>query len=294
MTRIVKATLVASLAVGMAAAATAQMRRGAGRATGPQADMSATTTVTGTVVALKAGAGMGMPSLVVAVDGSGEQTFVLGPYRYLSAQGFAAAAGDRVEVTTAPCTSCPNGAAVVSVHDVSTSATLNLRGQDGVPLWVAGAGGGRGGRGRRGGGACLGTGPGAAAGAAMGAGRGRGAGMGRGAALCNGAGPDMARVATYSGTVKAFTGGPGQGLPSLVLTTGSGDVTLTVSPYRALMAAGYTPAAGTAVEAVAAPVTLDGGEQLVVITLTDAASGLEISLRDPQTGLPVGGRGRAF
>ena len=287
MKRIAKAALITGLAVGLATAATAQMRRGAGRGTGPQVDMGAATTVAGSVVSFQAGAGMGMPALVVAVDGGEGQSFVLGPYRYLQAQGFTAKEGDRVEVTTVPCTACPNGSAVVSVHNVSTSATLTLRGEDGVPLWTGGRGAGRG---MRGGGSCQGTGQGMGAGAAMGPGRGRGAGMGRAAGLCNGTGPDMAKAAAYSGTVKAFTGGAGQGFPTLVLETAGGEVSVMVSPYRALMRAGYTPAAGTAVEVTAAPVAVDGAEQLVAITLKDVASGLEIGLRDPQTGFPIGGR----
>ena len=87
--------------------------------------------------------------------------------------------------------------------------------------------------------------------------------------LCDGDGPDLTKVATYTGVVKSFTGGAGEGFPTLVLTTSAGEVSIVLSPYRALLQAGYTPVAGAQVEVKAAPVSVDGVEHWVALSVTD-------------------------
>ncbi len=241
---------------------------GSSQGTGtPQVDVSQTVTVEGKVLSFTASQGSGMPTLAVR-DGSKDYTFVLGPYRYLTAQQFAAQAGDTVKVTFYVCTSCENGMAVAQVVNVTRNLTLKLRSADGVPLW-------RGPNGYRG------------------HGKGQGQGQGNGPnGSCQGAGPDMARVAVVEGTVKSFEGGPGQGQPELVLATAAGDKTYRLSPYRVLASSGFLPAEGARLKLTVVPVLVDGVEEWVVVTLEDASSGFKLDLRDPQTGIPVGGRGR--
>ncbi len=109
---------------------------------------------------------------------------------------------------------------------------------------------------------------------------------------CGGAGPDVSKAVTLEGVVKSFTGGPGAGRPTLVLSTAQGDREIVASPYRALSAAGFAPAAGMKLKVVAAPVTLDGAEHWVALSLSDLEKGTTVTLRDPSTGIPAGGRGR--
>lgn len=136
------------------------------------------------------------------------------------------------------------------------------------------------------------TGVGAARGLGMGAGQGMGAAQRGGRHLCAAGGPNLGRVATFVGPVVSFTGGPREGFPTLVMSATQGDVAIVLSPYRALMQAGYTPAAGAQVEVKAAPVSLDGQDHWVALAIKDVATGLEVVLRDPATGLPLAmGRG---
>lgn len=290
-----KRTLITFLSLTFLSAATV-LAQGRGQGNGPGGqngpgpgtgtspiDVTAPVTVQGQVVSFSASAGSGMPSLVLR-DGAKDYTFVLGPYRYLSALGFAAQSGDSVKVTYFACSSCENGQAVSQVVNLTRNLTLNLRSADGVPLWK-GRGGWGGGHGFRGQGS--GNGPAAGNGPA-------GLGQGQtGAPRCGGSGPDMTRVATIEGTVKSFTGGPGMGQPELVLTTAAGEKEFHLSPYRALAAAGYQPAQGSKMKVTAAPVTIDGAEEWVVVSFEDVTSGFKLTLRDPQTGIPARGRCRA-
>ena len=60
-----------------------------------------------------------------------------------SAQKFAPAAGDRLQLTLWACTSCPQGNAVAEIQNVRSGDVLKLRAADGSPLF-AGPRGGRG------------------------------------------------------------------------------------------------------------------------------------------------------
>ncbi|HQR45275.1 MAG TPA: hypothetical protein PLB02_11820 [Thermoanaerobaculia bacterium] len=131
--------------------------RGAASGTGPQVDSTKVTSVAGDVIRFTGGPGQGMPTLVLNVGGQ-EQSFVLGSYRYLAAQKFAPAAGDRLQLTLWACASCPQGSVVAEIQNVRTSEVLKLRAADGSPLF-AGPQGGRGMRGAGGHGLHDGTGP---------------------------------------------------------------------------------------------------------------------------------------
>jgi hypothetical protein len=252
-------SLIALAIIVIATAAFAQQYgrgpgQGPGQGTPPSGPQSV---ITGTVVGFTASAGVGMPSLIV--NHGTETTFVLGPFWFLQSAQFAAAAGDQVELTVLACTQCPSGYAVVSVKNITSGSAVTLRNAQGLPLWQ------QGGQGRRG--------------------HGNAPRTGNGPGNCNGTGPDMAQLATFTGTVSSFVGGPGAGRPTLVLTTSGGDKTFLVAPYRAVMDAGFTFVQGASLTLTAAP---NVNQEWVVVTLKDNTTGAELVLRDAQTGLPIG------
>ena len=135
----------------LAGSVLAQQGRGPGAGAGPMSgagpavDPAKVSNVTGDVVKFTGGPGQGMPTLVLNVGGK-EESYVLGPYRYLAAQKFAPAARDRIELKLWACTGCPQGVVVAEVKNVTQGTTLPLRAADGTPLFA----GPMGGRGRRG------------------------------------------------------------------------------------------------------------------------------------------------
>lgn len=143
---VLSALLAAVALAGSLAAQQGQQGSGAGRGamdgTGPLVDTSKVTSVTGDVVKLAGGPGQGTPTLVLTVGGK-EESFVLGPWRYLAAQKFSPAAGDRLHLVLWACTSCPHGSVVAEIQNVRTGDVLKLRAADGSPVF-AGPMGGRG------------------------------------------------------------------------------------------------------------------------------------------------------
>lgn len=246
-------SLAALLMVVVAGTAFAQRGRVGGGT--PQVDTSKAVVVQGVVTAFEGGVGLGQPTLSVKADDGKDYAFILGPYRYLQKEGFAAAAGDQVRVTAYPCAQCPSGLAPAQVVNLSRNLTLDLRGADGVPLWMQPQAGG-GYRGSQQGGLRQGSGTG----------------------VCTGQGLNLAQAQTFEGTVKAFTGGAGQKNPVLTLDSAAGTVEIVLSPYRALAKAGYTPTVGSTVRVTAAPCVEDG--RWVALSLQDLASGLVIRLRN--------------
>jgi hypothetical protein len=119
-------------------------------------------------------------------------------------------------------------------------------------------------------------------------GAGRGTMQGRGS--CPGGGPDMTRVTTYVGSMESLSGGRGEGMPTVSLSTATGTIAVLASPYRALQNGGLTLKEGMRLEVVAAPVVVDGVEHWVALTITDPATGQVVTLRDAETGYPLGGR----
>ncbi len=147
-----KIVTLALLALALPAAA--QMGRGPGNGTpaakASQIDVTKPSTVIGDVVSLKGGPGLGMPTLAVKV-GSREEAFVLGSYRYLTAQKFAPVAGDNVRLLLYACPDCPQGSVVAEVENLTQKTTLKLRNADGTPVFAGrmagrgtGAGAGKG------------------------------------------------------------------------------------------------------------------------------------------------------
>lgn len=249
--------IIATLA--LAAGVTAQQRGQGpgGPGNGPQTGVPPAgpqSTISGTVVSFVAGAGLGTPTLVVTTGGK-EVSLVLGPYRLLQQSNFSAKAGDLVEAIVVACTECEHDFMVVSVRNITNGTSVVVD------------------RSR--------------AGMQRSAGRRGGNGPGNGNQNC--IGPDMTKQETFTGTIKSFTGGPGVGRPTLVVTTSAGDRTVFAAPYRAFVEAEYAFTLGAQVTIVAAPAP-EG--EWVVISLKDEATGVTFVLRDAQTGLPAaGGRG---
>ncbi|HQT93161.1 MAG: hypothetical protein B7Z68_03260 [Acidobacteria bacterium 21-70-11] len=257
-------------------------QRGTRDRSGPLIATAETVTVEGVVVQFLAGPGSGMPELQVEDAAGVLHTFILGPFWYLTDQGFTAQPGDAVIVTAYSCTLCDTGFAVVSVVNVTAGVTLTLRDANGLPIWpqlqttqpTAGSGG-SGNQGQRSG----------KTGSVRPVIRSSG-GSGTGDHLV----PDLDRMTTYTGTVVSTSIVAGAGAGTLVLATSAGDVSFLLSPVFVLIRAGFDPAVGDALTVNAAPVTIDGQEIWLAITITDDASGLVLVLRDPATGLPVGGQ----
>jgi hypothetical protein len=124
-------------------------------------DVTKPSTVIGDVVSLKGGPGLGVPTLTVKVGGK-EEAFVLGAYRYLTAQKFAPAPNDAVRLLLYACAECPQGAVVAEVENLTQKTTLKLRNADGTTVFagrMAGSGAGPGYCGGHGAGPMDGTGP---------------------------------------------------------------------------------------------------------------------------------------
>lgn len=252
--------------------------RGARGGSGPLIATATTVTVEGVVVQFVAGPGSGMPELQVEDAAGTLHTFILGPFWYLQDQSFTAQPGDSVVVTAYPCTLCDTGFAVAEVVNTTAGVTLTLRDANGLPIWphlqaTQPAGGG--GQGQTSG----------KTGTVRPVIRSSNGGAGTGDRLV----PDLSRTTTFAGTVVSSSIVAGTGAGTLVLATSSGDVSFLLSSVWVLVSAGFEPAVGAALTIVAAPVLIDGQEIWLALTVTDDASGLVLVLRDPATGLPVGG-----
>lgn len=256
---------------------------GSAQGTGaPAVDPSGAVSVSGTVQSFVAGPGIGHPTMTISDATRGETSFVLGPFRYLESVSFSAAAGDQIEALLYPCQLCSAGWIAARVDNLTNGSSAALRDANGVPAWTGG-GMGTGGRraaGRRTAGRAPMSGASSAGVSRLGA---RPSG-------CGGTGLDMTAVSTVTGTVKAFTGGPGEGTPTLTLQTAAGDLELLVSPYRALAAADVSLETGRALGITYAPVVGSNGELLAAVSLTDTATGVTVQLRDPETGTPFAPR----
>ncbi len=92
--------------------------------------------------------------------------------------------------------------------------------------------------------------------------------------------------------MRSFSGGFGQGMPTLALETAQGDMEIIVSPYHVLADSGFDLDKGMDLRVTMAPVRWSDGGHWVALKLVDLASGLEVVLRDVASGFPTGGRGR--
>lgn len=98
-------------------------------------DMSAVTTVTGTVVSITAEVGAGYPTLVLLAGGQ-ELTIYISPYRLIAASGLLIEPGMELEVTYAPAeTTSGTVLLAISITDPVTGIVVQLRDPEtGFPL----------------------------------------------------------------------------------------------------------------------------------------------------------------
>ncbi len=243
----------------------------------PAADPTETILVEGYVDSFTAGSRSGMPLLVVDDVISGELVAVaLGPAWFLQEAGFSVLPGDFVEIVAYPCASCAAENVAASVLNTTNGTSVELRGDDGVPLWLGGYREVR-----------------------TGARRGPGdssrdpshGDSGQGNRTGGTWGLDMTTVTTVTGTVEEIREEKGTGEPHLRLMMVDGTILrilLNAGAYNLLEAAGVLIQPGMELTVTWA-LTKCSDPEMVAISLIDPVLGLEIQLRDPETGFPIMG-----
>ena len=258
----------------------------AGNGSGQGADPLQETNISGLVVAFSGGSGSGLPMLTVDDAVLGPVDVALGPVWFLQDAGFSAADGDSVVLLAYSCTSCAASYVAAWVENTTNTSSVQLRDDNGKPLWTQRQ---RRGSGRPG----QGNGSGGQGGGGQGGGSGQpgGSGNGNGNGPANGSGLDMALLETVTGTVVEFTGHAGSGQPVLTLDVGGDLYEITVSPYGPIEAAGFVIEAGQVLTVVFAPTECEEDPHLVTISIEDDATGVVIQLRDSETGFPMAAGG---
>jgi len=258
------------------------------------ADPSQAFEVSGTVAAVSVGSGSGMPMLTVDDAVLGPVDVALGPIWVLQEAEFSVEVGDSVDLLAYPCASCAASAVAAWVENLTNGTSVDLRDEDGSPLWTQrmssrsgstrpGQGGGSGGQ--TGGG--QGGGQGGGSGGGTGTGQPGGSGNGTGSGPANGSGLDMSQIATATGNVVDFTGFAGSGQPVLTLDANGQSIEIVLSPYQPILAAGLVIEPGDTLTVAFAPTDCDEAPQNVAISILDDATGILVQLRDPETGFPM-------
>lgn len=274
--------------------ATAASLAVAGEGSGPGADPSQAFEIYGTVVEMSGSSGSGLPMLTVVDDNQEQFDVALGPIWYLRAAEFSAAAGDEVHILAYVCSTCSAPAVAAWVDNLTTGDSIDLRDDSGRPLWThrqyqrggsgrAGQGNGSGGQngGGQGGGSGGGQGGGSGSGQPGGSGNGTGNGPG------NGSGLDMSQIAEVTGEVVDFTGHAGSGQPIVTLDVEGETYEITISPYGPVEASGLVIEPGLILTIVFAPTECEEDPHFVAISILDVATGVQVLLRDPETGFPM-------
>lgn len=243
----------------------------------PAADPTQAFDVQGAVISFTAGSRSGMPLLVVDdVISGGEVSVALGPAWFLQLSGFSVLAGDWVELVAYPCASCAAENVAASVVNTTNDTSVELRDEDGVPLWhTAYRGSARGAQGV----------------SAIGRGSASHGGSGQGNRTGGEWGLDMTTVTTVLGTVEGIRDGTQDGDPHLRLTVDGSVLTihLTANALVKIEAAGILLEPGVELEVTYALTKC--WDAMVALSITDPATGLSIQLRDPETGFPLTGSG---
>jgi len=102
-----------------------------------------------------------------------------------------------------------------------------------------------------------------------------------------GPGPDPATLTTATAWVVGFTGGPGLGLPTLILDLGGEELALVLSPYRTWRLSGFETTPDQQLQVSYMKAEREGVSHWVAVSVSDPATGATAQLRDPETGLPV-------
>ncbi|HEX6865189.1 MAG TPA: hypothetical protein VF414_20330 [Thermoanaerobaculia bacterium] len=97
---------------------------------------------------------------------------------------------------------------------------------------------------------------------------------------------DLKKVETVTGTAVAVEGGPGEGVPTLILKDGAVDLEIVIGPYRLWAASGLEVTPGEALTVTYAPCAKTG--YLVALSVTEEETDKTVQLRDPKTGQPLG------
>jgi len=250
------------------------------------ADPSDPQTIYGEVIAFTGGSGSGMPMVTVDDDVLGEVGVALGPIWFLQAAEFSAAPGDTVDILAYTCATCAADWVAATIENITTGDFVELRDATGRPLWTQRQSQ-RGGSGRVGQGNGSGGQNGGGQGGGDGTGEPGGSGNGTGSGPSNGSGLDMSLIETLTGAVVDFTGHAGSGQPVLTLDVGGVIYEITVSPYGPIEAAGLVIEPGLILTVVVAPTECVEDPHLVTISIQDDATGVQILLRDSETGFPI-------
>jgi hypothetical protein len=278
----------------------------AGGGSGSGADPSQAFEVSGPVVAVTGGSGSGMPMLTVDDPGLGLVDIGLGPIWFLQEAGFSAEEGDSVHLLAYACPTCAAAAVAAWVDNLTNSTSVDLRDEDGRPLWTqrqynrngsgrpgqgVGSGDNNGGGQTGGSGGEGGTGEPGGSGGEGGSGEPGGSGNGTGSGPGNGSGLDMSLVETVTGEVVDFTGHAGAGQPILTLYVDGESIEITLSPYQPIEAAGLVIVPALVLTVTFAPTDCEEDPHNVAISIIDDATGVLVQLRDPETGFPMAGGG---
>lgn len=263
----------------------------AGNGSGPGADPSQSLDLNGIVLTVSGGAGSGLPMLTVDDAVLGPLDVALGPVWFLQEAEFSVAEGDTVRILAYACPTCAASVVAAWVDNLTNGTTIDLRDEDGRPLWIQRQSQ-RNGSGRPGqGGGSGGNNGGGQGGGSGGSGEPGGSGSGTGSGPGNGSGLDLSQIETVTGEVVDFTGHAGSGQPILTIDVDGITYEITVSPYQPIVTAGLVIEPGMILTVTFAPTDCNEDPHNVSISILDAATGVLIQLRDPETGFPVTGGG---
>lgn len=212
---------------------------GAGRhpGTGTQTSTLAMTklqTVAGTVTAVDIGFAMQYPTITI-----NRTQIKVAPIWYLLDKNFEIKTGDNLSVVAAPSTLASDlYLYAISITNTKTSAKIDLRDADGVPLWSRGGG----------------PGP-------------LGPGYGDGARTGSGECTQLLSVATESGVVQQITAGVRIQMPTLTLKTSAGKLLeIKLGPERILLDADLELKAGDSITVKYAVTAHD--DELIALAIT--------------------------
>jgi hypothetical protein len=106
-------------------------------------DPATRTTFEGRIVDYQAERGEGRPTMLIEAADSERTSVRLGPVRVLEEAGFQPSIGDTVRVVAYECTHCDADVVAGRVENLNTGVVLELRDDEGMPVW-RGRGRGRG------------------------------------------------------------------------------------------------------------------------------------------------------